>query len=340
MGTGNKWRRTMNRILAVFAIALAVLASAHPAVIAQQAEKVYRIGFLDTTSPARIEAFRQEMRHLGYVEGRNLEIEFRKYRYSKIKKDRPTDLAALAADLVRQKVDVIVCSGPVSPRAAMSATRTIPIVVAVTGDFVTQGLAASLRRPGGNVTGLTAMGADVIGKQLELFKETVPGLSRVAVLRNPSNRAHLLDVRQAEEAAKALGLRLIIFDLHGSDELHGIFRRLAADGIDGLLILRDSKLIKLRKRLTDLAKEARLPTMFGHSVEAKAGGLISYGTNVNALYRRAASYVDKIFKGANPAEMPIERPTKFDLVVNLKTAKALGITFPPSILLRANKVIE
>ncbi len=329
----------MNRKITFLVAAFAILFSAYT-VHAQQEEKVHRIGFLDTSSPARIEAFRQELRRLGYVEGRNLEIEFRKYRYSKRKTDRPTDLAALAADLVRQKVDVIVCSGPISPRAAMSATRTILIVVAVTGDFVTQGLAASLRRPGGNVTGLTAMGADVIGKQLEFFKETVPGLSWVAVLRNPGNRSHSLVVRQAEEAAKALGLRLTIVDMHGSDELQGIFRRLVADGIDGLLILRDGKLIKLRSRISDLAREARLPTMFGHPVEAAAGGLMSYGTNVNALFRRAASYVDKILKGANPAELPIQRPTTFSLVVNLKTAKALGITFPHSILLRANRVIE
>ncbi len=329
----------MRKTVAVFVMALALLAAAHPAA-SQQAGKVYRIGFLDTSSPARIEAFRQEMRRLGYVEGRNLEIEFRKYRYAKRKSDRPTDLAALAADLVRHKVDVIVCSGPIAPRAAMSVTRTIPIVVAVTGNFVVQGLAASLRRPGGNVTGLTAMGADVIGKQLELFKETVPGLSRVAVLRNPSNRTHSLVVRQAKEAARALGLQLAIIDMQGSDELPGIFRKLAADRINGLLILRDGKLIKLRSRISDLAKETRLPTMFGHLVEAVAGGLMSYGTDVNAMFRRAASYVDKIFKGANPAEMPIERPTKFDLVVNLKTAKALGITFPRSILLRADKVIE
>jgi putative ABC transport system substrate-binding protein len=280
------------------------------------------------------DSFRQGLRELGYVEGRNIAIEWR------FAQRKPDQLAKMAAELVRLKVDVIVTGGPPAPFAARKATRTIPIVVAVNADYVGQGLVESLRRPGGNLTGLSAIGPELIGKQLQFFKEAIPRLSRVAILRNPTHRAHSAMVKQAEKAARVLGLRIVVVDVSSTVDFPGAFRRVEAEGVDGVLVLRGGLFIRNRSRVTKLAIESALPTMFGHRQEAEAGGLMAYGTDVADLFRRAATYVDKILKGANPAEMPIEQPTKFDFVVNIETAKTLGITFPQSILLRATKVIE
>lgn len=305
---------------------------------AQQTPKVPRIGFLATIPlpvlSDRIEGFRQGLRELGYVESRNITIEFRS---AEGKYER---LPELAAELVREKVDVIVTTGQPAPDAARNATRTIPIVFAVIGDPVAEGVVASLDRPGGNITGLSSIASDVIGKQLELLKEVVPRLSRVAVLRDPAHRGHVKNVQQAEEASRALGLRLVVVDVDGAANLDGALRRMAAEGVDGALILRGGLFVHLRERLSNLAVKAALPTMWGHPEEAEAGGFMAYGTDVPALYRRAATYVDKILKGARTADLPVEQPTKFELIVNLKTAKALGLTIPASVLLRADRVIQ
>ncbi len=327
----------MTRIIAFLAATLAILATAYSAT-AQQAGKVHHIGFLAPWHIAihapRVEAFRQGLRDLGYVEGRNITIEWRS---SEGRNDR---LPALAVELVRKKVEVIVACCQPAVDAARKATSTIPIVVAVTGDFVSQGLAKSLRRPGGNVTGLSALVPGLVGKQLELFKEAVPKLSRVAVLWNTTHRGHPEFVRLAKAAAEVLGLRLVVIGVRGPDEFAGAFRRMAAEGVEGVLVARGGMFRTNKTRMVALARKAALPIMFGHKSEAEAGGLMAYGTDTPELFRRAASYVDKILKGANPAEIPIEYPTTFHLVVNLKTAKKLGITIPRSILLRATEVIE
>ena len=223
-----------------------------------------------------------------------------------------------------------------APDAALKATRTIPIVVAVGANTVV----ANLNRPGGNVTGLTSMASDLVGKQLELFKEALPGLSRVAVLWNPNHRAHPIGVRSAEVAARALGLQIVVIDVGSAAALDGVFRRMVAERVGGVLVMRGSLFIRNRKRIADLAVKARLPVMFGHGFEAESGGLMAYGPDVLALFRRAATYVDKILKGAKPADLPMERPGEFVLAVNLKTAKKIGITIPPEVLLRATKVFK
>ena len=325
------------RTLTTYLAAAAILLLAPPAA-AQQAGKVYRIGFLghvpDTpVLEGRMDAFRQGLAALGYEEGRNIEIV---YRYPERKKGRLSRLAELAAGFVRDKVDVIVVPAQPATNAARKATKTIPIVVMIGVDRVV----ANLRRPEGNVTGLSSMAVEVLGKQLQLFKEAVPGLSKVAVLWNPGHRHHPSMVRVTEKAAKLLGLRIVAAELRGPAALDEAFRRIAAAGVDGVMVLRGGMLASLRPRISDQANKIGLPTMFGLPADATAGGLMAYGTPVPALYHRTAYYVDKILKGAKPADLPVERPTKFELIVNLKTAKALGITFPRTILLRADKVIE
>ena len=305
---------------------------------AQAPAKVHRIGFLSprspTDNPHLLEAFRQGLRELGYVEGQNIAIEYR------FGEGRPERLPALAADLVRLKVDVIVTGAPPAPEAAKQATSTIPIVFAVTGDPVAQGLVASLARPGGNITGLANLAQEVVGKQLELLKEVAPKVSRVAVLQNPSNHAHPFVLRQAEGAARALGLQLHIVQARTPAEIDAAFAAMRSQRAGGVLVLRDSLFSAQRTQIPALAAKSRLPAVYGLREEAEAGGLMAYGANVLLMYRRAATYVDKILKGAKPADLPVEQPTKFELVVNLKTAKALGLTIPQSILVRADEVFR
>ena len=304
---------------------------------AQVPAKVPRIGFLSSRSPTDNpypEAFRQGLSELGYVEGQTIAIEYR------FAEGRPERLPALAADLVRLKVDVIVTGAPPAPEAAKQATSTIPIVFAVSGDPVAAGLVASLARPGGNITGLANLAQEVVGKQLELLKEVAPKVSRVAVLQNPSNHVHPFVLRQAEGAARALGLQLQILEARTPAEIDAAFAAMRSQRAGGVLVLRDGLFLAQRTQIAALAAKSRLPAVYGLREHAEAGGLMAYGANVLLMYRRAATYVDKILKGAKPADLPVEQPTKFELVVNLKTARGLGLTIPQSILVRADRVIQ
>ena len=314
-----------------------VLLAAPLAANAQAPAKVPRIGFLSPlslTADTRLESFRQGLRELGYVDGQTIAFEFR------LADGKPERLPALAAELVRLKVDVIVATAQASTEAARQATSTIPIVFAVVGDPVAVGLVASLARPGGNVTGLASVAPEVVGKQLELLKEVAPKISRVAILQNPSNPGHSEVLRQAEAAARVLGLQLHVSQARTPAEIDAAFAAMRSQRADGVLVARDALVLVQRNQIAALAAKNRLPTVYGFRENAEAGGLMAYGANVSAMYRRAATYVDKILKGAKPGDLPIERPTKFELVINLKTAKALGLTIPPSLLQRADQVIE
>jgi putative ABC transport system substrate-binding protein len=237
-------------------------------------------------------------------------------------------------------VDVIVTAAPPAPEAAKQATSTIPIVFTVTGDPIAEGLVASLARPGGNITGLASISGEVVGKQFELLKEVAPKVSRVAVLQNPSNQTHHHTLRQAEGAARALGMQLHIVQARTPPEIDAAFAAMRSQRAGGVLVLRDPLFLDQRTQIAALAAKSRLPAVYGFREEAEAGGLMAYGANVPLMYRRAATYVDKILKGAKPADLPVEQPTKFELVINLKTAKALGLTIPPSLLQRADEVIQ
>jgi putative ABC transport system substrate-binding protein len=281
-----------------------------------------------------LEAFRQGLRELGYVEGQNIAIESR---WTEGKDDR---LPALAADLVRSKVDVIVAETGAATRAAQQATRTIPIVMSLVNDPVGSGLVASLARPGGNVTGLTIMSPDLVGKQLELLKEVVPKVSRVALLRHPDNPASAAQLREAEAAAQALGLRLQTLEARSPQEIDGAFAAMTRERAGALLVIPDTLFWSQRRQIVELAVKRRLPSMRMGEAYAEAGGLMSYGPSYLDLERRAATFVDKILKGANPADLPVAQPTKFELVINLKTANQLGLKIPPNVLARANRVIR
>jgi putative ABC transport system substrate-binding protein len=317
------------------ALAALALLAAPLAAPAQQPGKTARIGFLFfVTSPSLDEAFRQGLHELGYVEGQNIAIE---YRSAEGKDER---LPGLAAELVRLKVDVIVAASPPATEAAKGATSTIPIVFAVSGDPVAAGLVASLARPGGNITGLATISGDVLGKQLELLKGVAPKVSRVAVLQNPSNPGHALMLPQAEGAARALGVQLQVLKARTPSEIEAAFAAMSSQRAGGVLVLRDALFRAQRAQIVALAAKRRLPAVYGLREEAEAGGLMAYGASVPHMFRRAATYVDKILKGAKPADLPVEQPTKFELVINLKTAKALGLTIPSSLLGQADQVIQ
>jgi len=318
-------------------IATGVLLAAPLAAEAQPAGKVYRIGFLRRTSPepAAWEAFRQALRDLGYSETQNVVIE---QRYAHGASDR---LPGLAADLVRLKMDVIVVDGMPTAVAVKAATTSIPVVFVLGVDPVSYGLVASLARPGGNFTGLTmAVGYELAGKRLELLKGTVPNLSRLAVLGNPTSSVTGPFLRDAERAARALGVEFQAFEAASPEDLASVYSAMMRWSADGLNTLNDAMFFSQRQRIVELAAKNRLPAMYPETEFVQAGGLMSYGPDFDYLFRRAASYVDKILKGAKPADLPVEQPTKFELAINLKTARALGLTVPPSILLRADSVIE
>lgn len=320
-------------------VAVSILA-APLATGAQPASKIPRIGVLLAGSQGGntlqvVEAFQQGLRGLGYVEGRTMTIE---YRFAEGRLDRSFDLAS---ELVRLKVDVIVAPGTALAQAARKATATIPIVLVTAGNPVGDGLIASFARPGGNATGLTmAVGQEIGGKLLELLKEAVPTVSRVAILWNPLTAPHTLAVKHTEAAAGALRLTLRPVSARRPDEIDGAFAAMSRARADGLIVLADPVFLSVRLRIADLATKGHLPTIYELREHAEAGGLVSYGPSLPDLFRRAAVYVDRILKGAKPADLPVERPSKFELVVNLKTAKALGFTIAQSVLLRADQVIE
>jgi putative ABC transport system substrate-binding protein len=306
---------------------------------AQPARKVPRIGFLvaasasDSAYARLIEAFRQGLRDLGYVEGRNIVIE---YRYADGKSER---LPALAAELARLKVAVIVSHGTPGPLAAKQATSAIPIVMTSAGDPVASGLVSSLARPGGNVTGLSLMVPELGGKRLQLLKEILPGLSRVAVLWNAASPYASLVVRETEATATTLGVQLQSLVVRGPDDFEGALAAAVTGRAGGLTVVEDPLTITKRKQIVDFAAKNRLPAIYGVKEFVDAGGLMSYGVHLADLYRRAAAYLDKILKGVKPADLPVQQPTKFEFAINLKTAKALGLTIPQSVLQRADEVI-
>jgi putative ABC transport system substrate-binding protein len=300
---------------------------------AQQAGKVNRIGFLrfGEPPPTYIEGFRQGLRELGYLEGQNITIEYGLARSA-------AQLPDVAAELVRRKVDVLVASGTPSVLPAKSATSTIPVVFVAAIDPVATGVIASLARPGGNVTGVTAVHADVTGKRLQILKELLPKLSRIAFLVRATSPATAQYVKEAELAARTLGAQLQVLAVRDSSDFEGAFS--AARGASALLVVDDAVITAHRTQIAELALKNRLPTMYGLSEMVEAGGLMSYGPHYGDLYRLAATQVHKIMRGAKPADLPVEQPTKFELVINLKTAKSLGLTIPQSLLLRADEMIQ
>jgi putative ABC transport system substrate-binding protein len=309
----------------------AVLLAAPLAAEAQQAAKVARIGYLVgaslSLSPHLHEAFRQGLRDLGYVEGRNVVMEYRD----------------AAAELVALKVDVIVAGGTPLALAAKQATKTIPIVFATAADPVGSGLVTSLARPGGNLTGLSILAPELVGKRLEQLKQGVPGVSRVAVLWQPGGHDERTDkdiLKEAEVSARTLGVRLQFVEARGPADFDRAFSDMTRARVGALTVLTSVMFLNERRRLVDLAAKNRLPAVYSAREFVDDGGLMAYGPDRTDLYRRAAAYVDKILKGAKPADLPVEQPTKFELVFNLKTAKALGLTIPQSLLQRADEVIE
>jgi len=329
----------MTIIRAAFVAALALGLLIAPLTADAQSEKIGRIGYLgpSPSSGDLLPAFQEGLRELGYIEGKNIVIE---YRYTDLEGDIDKRLPLLATELVRLKPDVLVVSITVAALAAKNATTTIPIVMVNVDDPVGSGLIASLARPGGNVTGLSRLTPELIGKHLELLRGTVPRAARIAVLSNPTNPLHPELVRNAKLAAGSLGVQLKIVEAGAPMELERAFSTMAGERMSALLVLGDGMFYVNRTRIADLALRNRLPSMFGSGDLSRAGGLMAYAPRSVDNYRRAATYVDKILKGAKPADLPVEQPTKFELVINLKTAKALGLTIPPSVLLRADEVIR
>ena len=324
----------------IFAVALYAMLVAFclPTEAQQQPAKVHRIGFLATVSPstisARVDAFRQGLREHGYAEGKNIVIE---YRYAEDKLDR---LPALAAELVRLKVDVIVTAAPPPTHAAKEATSTIPIVMGFDDDPVGSGFVASLARPGGNITGLSTLSPEISGKQLELLKEVVPKLSRLAVLGTSTRPGNAQSLRETELAAAAFGVKLQSLDVRSATDIETAFRAAGKGRAEAVLVLGGPVFNSQRAEVVSLAVKSRLPAIYARSEFVEDGGLMTYGVSISDLMRRAATYVDKILKGAKPADLPVEQPTKFELVINLKSAKLIGLTIPHSVLARADRVIR
>jgi len=324
---------------ALTVMALALLA-APLAAEAQPAGRIARIGFLSAGFPltapatATLEVFREALRGRGWVEGQNLLIE---YRWAEGRLERLTDLAA---DLVRLNVDVIVSPGTRAPLAAKHVTPTIPIVMMSARDPVASGLVASLAWPGGNMTGLSVMAPQLGGKQLQLLKELVPGLLRVGVLWNSHSLYPRLVMREAQMAAPAMGIELESLEVRGPEDFERAFEAAMLRQVGALITVEDSITMTHRTWIMDFAAQSRLPAIYGFREFVEAGGLMMYGADLRDLFRRSATYVDQILKGAKPADLPVEQPTKFELVVNLKTAKALGLTIPRSVLMRADELIQ
>ena len=330
----------MKRKIAILTLCAMLFAPCFSA-SAQQPKKVFRIGYLSASDPAsestRSEAIRLALRDLGYIEGQNIAIE---YRYAEGKIDR---YAELAAELVRLKVDIILVAGGTGViQAAKNGTKTIPVVMAGTPiDPVEAGLVDSLARPGGNVTGLTLLTRELGGKRLELLKEAVPKLARVAVLYDPASRASVLDVKEVlPVTARARRLTIQPWEVRGTDDFDRVFAAMGKQRSDGLYVPSDAVLRINQKRIVGFALKSRLPSMYIDSPFVDAGGLMSYGADLADSYRRVAYYVDRILKGAKPTDLPVEQPTKFEFIINLKTANQIGLTIPPEVLARANRLIK
>ena len=328
----------MKRKIPVLALAALLLALSFSAE-AQQGVKVPHIGVLFPGSPAtfepRTKAFLQGLGELGYLEGKTIAIE---WRWAEDKVER---LPELAAELVRVNVDVIVANGTPAIKAARNATKSIPIVMAGVGDPVGIGLVAGLARPGGNLTGLSILAPELSGKRLELLKEVVPKLSRVAAMLNPTNPVYRPELQETHDAARSLGLQIQpVVEVSDLNTLQEGFTTLSRDRVRALLLFTDAIFYSMRGRIVEYAAKSRLPAMYWQREFADDGGLMSYGPFTNELFRRAATYVDKILKGAKPGDLPVEQPTKFELVINLKTAKQIGLTIPPNVLARADRVIK
>jgi putative ABC transport system substrate-binding protein len=327
----------VNRKFLIWLLATGLLITAQSAE-AQEGKKVPRIGFLSAGSSStyspRIEAFRQGLRELGYAEGKNVTIQ---PRFAEGKLERVPDLAA---ELVRLKPDVIVTWGVPQLVAAKQASSTIPIVAGGAGDLVSAGLVASLARPGGNITGLTSIRSDLVGKQLELLKEAVPGLTRVGILWHAADPSGTHDFKLTEVTAQVLGVQVQPLEVRRPEEFEGAFKAATGARVHAMMILQSNLTNTHLKRIVDVATKNRLPSMLGESGLMDSGGLMSYGPNYADLSRRAATYVDKILKGAKPADLPVEQPTKFEFVINLKAAKQIGLTIPPNVLARADRVIR
>jgi ABC-type uncharacterized transport system substrate-binding protein len=321
-------------VLSLFTMLLALCASA----TAQQPTQVPRIGHLAAASlsavAARTEAFRQGLRELGYVERRNIVIEYRSA------EGKPDRIPTLASELVRLKVDVIVTGGPTATRAAKEATSTIPIVMTQDSDPIGTGFVASLARPGGNITGLSTLAPEISGKQLELLKDIVPRLSRVAVIWTSTQPGNAQALKETELAAGTFGVRLQYLDVLISKDIETAFRAASKGRAEAVLVLGGPVLNSHRTQIADLAAKNRLPAIYDRREYVEAGGLMSYATSITDLDRRAATYVDKILKGAKPAGLPVEQPTKFEFIINLKAAKQIGLTIPPNMLVRADRVIR
>lgn len=322
----------------LFGLILSLLFAVSLSADAQQPKKLHRIGFLTATSvsavSARIEAFRQGLRELGYVEGKDIVIE---YRSVEGKQDR---LPVLAAQLVALKVDVIVTAGSASTPSAKKATVTIPIVMGFDNDPVGSGFVVSLAHPGGNITGLSSVSPEMSGKQLELLKEIAPRLSRLGVLGDSTEPGNTAAVKEAELAATAFGVKLQYLEIQSLADIESVFREARNGHAEALLTLPSAILLSQRKHIAELAIKNRLPATYNRPEYVEAGGLMSYGASITDLFRRAATYVDKILKGAKPGDLPVEQPTKFELVINLKTANQTGLTMPPNVLARADRVIR
>ena len=323
----------MNRKL-LWLLTVLIVASGHPAA-AQQPKKFFEIGvlFIGDRNQPHLEAFKQGLRERGYAEGKNITLE---YRYAEGKEDR---LSGLAAELVHLKVDVIVVTADVSAQAAQQATKTLPIVV-TTGDPVAWGLADSLAKPGGNVTGLSVLLADLSGKRVEILRETFPKLTRLATLWNPTERVAAPVFKETSLAAQALSLQLHSFEVQTPQDIEKAFIEMPKVRVNALLVILSPLVTLQSKRIVEMALKQHLPGMYPTRQFAEEGGLMAYGPLIGDLYRRAATYVDKILKGAKPADLPVEQPTKFEFVINLKAAKQIGVTIPPNVLARADKVIK
>ena len=326
----------MNRKFVFWLLSTVLLATS--AASAQQPAKVARVGVLSSLSPsavsARMDAFREGLRELGYVEGKNIVIE---YRWAEGKVER---LPELAAELVRLKVDVIVTGGPAVNRSAKAATAAIPIVLSFDNDPVGNGFAASLARPGGNITGLSTLAPEISGKQLELLKEIVPKLLRVAIFGNSLQPGNPQALKETELAAGALGVRLQHLDIRDPQDIATAFRDANKGRANAVLVLGNVVVTSQPKQFVELAAKYRLPAIYWSPEFVEAGGLMTYSVSITDLFRRAATYVDKILKGRTPADLPVEQPIKFEFIVNLKAAKQIGLTIPPNVLVRADRVIR